>query len=739
MKKYIISIIGILVCSICAAQSQDENYVHTYTARQEISTDLEAQTDPAKVLHTIEYLDGLGRPIQQVIKKGSPNEKDILTISVYDGYGRSLKQYLPFLRQTVNEGLEDDPVSLQETFYDNHFTAGKGHYALSQTEVEHSPLARPLKQSAPGKSWRISGNHTIEMAYRVNEVDDNIMNLTVIGDQIVSEGFYPAGSLSVEVITDENTGISEGETRTFVDKSGRMLVKKVKLSETEYLSTYYLYDDYNNLRYVLQPEGVEEMNNVSDLNTGTFRENWMFSYEYDARNRMIAKRVPGSAKTYMVYDQRDRLILLSDGNLREGDKREVSGKVLVDRYEGKDYHVGQQGELRLTKGFSFKYEGEKTFKASLSDFSKTAKWIFTKYDEQNRPVATGFYYDDRSRETLQSMADVALVINESYTGSGVIEGYSNNAFPTAVDTEDLLSITYYDRYGFLNNGTTGIAKGLVTGAKTRIPGTDQWLVTSTFYDDRYRPVRIVSDNHKGGTDQVETYYKDDVSSLVTQTVSTHTSDSYIGSLVVTDNFTYDHMDRLLSHSQSINGGTPVIIATNTYNDLGELSSKQVGGNVQTVDYEYNMRGWLTKINGGASLTGSDKFGMELQYDAAGQYNGNIGKMLWQSQGGTNTNVSAQAFDYTYDRLSRLTSASYFSAGKNGHFDVANITYDGNGNILSLNRNWDGGALDRLTYAYIGLGNQLTNVSDGGNKAEGFLDHYADIGEEYHYDANGNMV
>src|SRR5262249_11535452 len=41
-----------------------------------------------------------------------------------------------------------------------------------------------------------------------------------------------------------------------------------------------------------------------------------FRYEYDGWRRMIAKKVPGSAWAYMVYDQHDRPVFTQDGNMR---------------------------------------------------------------------------------------------------------------------------------------------------------------------------------------------------------------------------------------------------------------------------------------------------------------------------------------------------------------------------------------------------------------------------------------
>src|SRR5690606_16869660 len=71
-------------------------------------------------------------------------------------------------------------------------------------------------------------------------------------------------------------------------------------------------------------------------------DDFAFRYKYDARKRMTRKKVPGADWVYMVYDDRDRLVMSQDGNQRAANPRE---------------------------------------------------WTFTKYDALNRPVLTGIYKD----------------------------------------------------------------------------------------------------------------------------------------------------------------------------------------------------------------------------------------------------------------------------------------------------------------------------------------------------------
>ena len=224
------------------------------------------------------------------------------------------------------------------------------------------------------------------------------------------------------------------------------------------------------------------------------------------------------------------------------------------------------------------------------------------------------------------------------------------------------------------------------------------------------------------------------------------------------------MDRLLTTKTTIDNNESII--TNIYNEIGELIKKDLNG-AQEVDYQYNIRGWLTKINDGTALTGNDVFGMELKYTDAPagyeQYNGNIGQVFWKGVDDSDlTNDNEQNYKYTYDKLNRLKKAIH----NNGEFNVTGnddgIQYDLNGNIKNLERfgrlkNGSGGYLsgsyliDRLNYNYTSGGNQLTSVDDTGSsyaysiggdnrlaKQEGFEDGNTS-GDDYTYDANGNMI
>src|SRR4029077_10537023 len=118
----------------------------------------------------------------------------------------------------------------------------------------------------------------------------------------------------------------------FKDMNAKLVLKKVQLTAAAddgatgsghagWLCTYYIYDDLEQLRAVIQPKGIDAMNGsgnwtLDGTNNTTILNELTFRYEYDTRKRMIMKEMPGSGIVQMVYDQRDRPIMMQDANLR---------------------------------------------------------------------------------------------------------------------------------------------------------------------------------------------------------------------------------------------------------------------------------------------------------------------------------------------------------------------------------------------------------------------------------------
>lgn len=872
------------------------------------------------------YYDGLGRPIESVSMQGSPSSKDVVTPKQYDIYGREGKQYLPYVSLETNGSYKPDPLGTSTYTSSPHYLYYQNGLAdkvtddtkpYAETVFESSPLSRPLKSYGPGVAWN---NAPTVDKYVQSQYFTNVHGSSAGQEQLIhwvidgsgnpvrnstNSGYYPSNELSIKSTKDEQGN----ELREYTDKEGRMILRKHQLHTSaptlndrdHWTQIYYVYDVMGRLRYVLQPELVYTLAASSSVNpTSTQLAALSFQYNFDTRGRMATKTLPGAGVVYMVYDDRDRLVLSQDGNQR-----------------------------------------------ALN------QWTFTKYDELNRPVMTGIKDTTAgiSREVMQTTVNTFYdKVSPTSTGrwgesrGSAVHGYTNKSYPLVIDPQKYLTVTYFDDYKWrkgLYDSTrllyepgelsgeqpatsSQLVKGLKTGSKVKLlNGSSMWLCSVHFFDDQGRLIQTVSDNIKGGTDRVTnvldfvgkvmktktthrtydirlkdrlaisnrgqwvvgipvgpgwgnsgaasvqvlpggtngwleatvpaasnsfivglsasnpnansntlnfgimvsngqyykcenctsgasfgvaasagdvlrierngtaiSYYKNSVllgssgtastSALLADlsfyyngaSVSNLRSSFAMNEQVVVRTFAYDHMGRLLKTWHKVNNGPDILLATNDYNELGQLVDKKLHSSDngvtgrQSVDYRYNIRGWLTSINDAELMSGTnnteepgqatDFFGMNLMYNDVesglnntGLFNGNISGMRWSNDMGLGV-IKQNAYKFEYDNLSRIADASFYekasswTAGTNSAYSETDYEYDFNGNIKKLKRYGEGGlVMDDLTYDYGAGGstsNKLLKVSEaiGASKSLGFVDG-TNTSDDYTYDANGNMI
>jgi RHS repeat-associated protein len=480
---------------------------------------------------------------------------------------------------------------------------------------------------------------------------------------------------------------------------------------------------------------------------------YAFLYRYDKRKRMTAKKVPGADWVYMVYDERDRLVFTQDGNQRNN--KDASN-------------------------------------------NPRPQWSYTKYDALNRPVMTGIYThtDTLGAKRLQSWVS-ATNFSEARNNAQP-HGYTNTVFSNSNFIQanfDVLTVTYYDDESFkpliLNAGGTTdtrfnfdgaqytdqykfgasapysgypILRGIPVATKVKVLGDTKYLWTVNYYDDKFRLVQSIVSNAIGGIDRTTNVY-DFVRLRKTKTAH---NEGAPGAQTVERKFDFDDGGRLTKTWHNLNSAGWVLLARNEYNELGQVIDKKLHNTdpettadasrvfKQSVDYRYNIRGWLKSMNDLGETEAGDLFGMNLNYNTptanggAAQFNGNISEIVWKSADG-----QSQSYAYTYDPMNRLVEGKYYNAAntaKNNRFnekiwDVAQSKsgYDLNGNIRFLQREGKTGMtpagvttygqMDNMSYSY--TGNQLLRVTDAAVKTEGFLDG-ANTDDDYTYDVNGNM-
>lgn len=248
--------------------------------------------------------------------------------------------------------------------------------------------------------------------------------------------------------------------------------------------------------------------------------------------------------------------------------------------------------------------------------------------------ATIYEYDDRNnlKKVIPPLGDQAKLIFEyEYDARNrathvTIPGAGQKVL-TYYDTHDLLQTTtdangnqlefFYDEYGrestteldgtvirssfYDENG--GINIGKITRSQVKILGAVNDLETVYQYDSFGRLQQTTADNHiynmgQQGSDVMTTTYNHD--DWVTHSLRHHVG---YENLDIAQSFDYDNFGRVTETTHSINGEQGAILSNNGWNNRDQMTRKVIGDNLQSVDYLYNERGWLTRINQPLDLFG----------------------------------------------------------------------------------------------------------------------------------------
>ncbi|MDX8341797.1 RHS repeat-associated core domain-containing protein, partial [Draconibacterium sp. IB214405] len=505
-------------------------------------------------------------------------------------------------------------------------------------------------------------NNPVIVNYKTNSTAISSWRYTGSSYSSVS---FPAESLFLTETTDEDGKVS----KQYTDFEGKLVQ-----TEINGLRTAYCYDEHGLLRAVVQPKGSSPASTSS-----------CFLYKYDDKNRMVEKWIPGKGWEYFVYDDRNRVVLIQDGNLNADDK-----------------------------------------------------WQYTIYDGLNRPTEQGIWSSTSSRETLANAVESNIDYMEGRTSRVAYKYLSYDDYSMSDE------IALGSDAGTLGESQASDNTGRLTMEKTILldyeSGMDTWI-TNTYYYDKYgRLIQTAKDNHLMGKDYITNAYN--FAGLVEQSRYRHTAD---GTTTYVDQYTdYDHRGRVMKVRHRINGGTEVLLTGNNYNEAGSLVDKYLhsvsnGTFLQRMDYSYNIRGWLIQINSPTSFTENDKFGMQLYYNSSpsggsAMYNGNISGINWGTPSNTN-----MLYRFTYDGSNRLTNADFYNSSYSTYALDASYGYDNNGNLEDINRrNGSGTYIDQIDITY--TGNQISTIKDLSGDASSTVDYPgSSTAQSFAYDANGNVT
>jgi RHS repeat-associated protein len=752
---------------------------------------LNANPSDPRLRVTKQYYDGFGRNIQTLAVRQSGNSaNDLVSFHVFDGIGREARAYLPFASQNNNNGnYIENPVGLQSQFYQSELYVAHTDFPFSETVFENSPLNRVLEQGNVGEAWQIGSEHTTRVRHLFNDPNEVLLwQPTEAGGSAMNSGavvYYPENSLQKKLVVNES-GASFWE---FTDVYGKLICKRTfalmsgsidspsfnhlgtgRISDNNTatplgggptlrrLDVYFVYDDFGNLIYEIPAIASLAMGAnqqfsalAGGVNYGIF-DGYMTSSRFDKFGNVIAKKKPGEGWSFYVYNK--------------------------------------LGQVVLSK--------------SPSQSAAGNQWNFVKYDKLGRPIQTGTYTSTSTREQLQTLAYYGAIVSEDRTGN-ISNVYTNETFPNT--NLEILTETFYDNYDFDINGftysfatTVPVAqskrtKGITTGSRVKVlDGTNNFLVSVSYYDVFGRSAVQFSENILGGLDKITNLY--DYTGALTESRRYFKRNSGASEGIhVVNKFEYDHAGRPTITKQKINNDEEIVLSKLIYNALGQVVKKHLhiagaaNTGMQVVDYRYNERGWLKKINNadlsndGDNLESWDVFGQEIIYNdvenyysntmqAIAQFGGNISAVKWKTNvtGEDPNQMGGHSYVFRYDDLGQMTGA-YYAASHDDFIDNYNtrmnhwderVSYDSNGNIISMYRsrgkNEEGIVLptnalnpinmDILTYNYFEHSNKLKSISDAAstgwisNTFSNPFSHFVDgntSATDYFYDQEGRLT
>ena len=207
--------------------SKNKNYVATLTPRNESSSVAYlngkiTNYESANVQVSIQYMDGVGRPVQRIEYRTSPSLKDLVTIQEYTALEYLDKNWLPASYNTG--GAYANPASITP-----QAMSGYGDSMPYSSSLYEEPVYKRERESyAPGQQWynykkavkteylsNVSGDASLNcILYKVNGTGKNTT--------LVQSGSHLSGDLYVVRATDED----QNSHYTFTDKLGHQVMTR---------------------------------------------------------------------------------------------------------------------------------------------------------------------------------------------------------------------------------------------------------------------------------------------------------------------------------------------------------------------------------------------------------------------------------------------------------------------------------------------------------------------------------
>jgi RHS repeat-associated protein len=585
---------------------------------------------------TVTYFDALGRELQSHVRLNT-GELPIYSISgrSFDVDGRIDKEMLPISKGVFESNWVQDLEAQANSYYSPASTGipdaeGK---AFRQVRFASEPFSRILQSGSQGSAWALGGGHEKKTNYYF--VDD----LEQIPSNIEAPGATEVGSkylLEWEKDEEGNYFLKwTNEEGLVVQTATNSLKSSGSHSLWSWAKTRYQYTKSGKLLNILTPIDVQN-------STAAFGE----KYGYNAAG--------GVTSTFSTDRGLERYWYNRTGNLRycQDDQLLPRNEYKYTDYDGLGRAISEGVEVISNAGDIQSFADERAH---------------GQIDGVSKREHVGHIYDDLSsfgQRTHLSLSEVGLQSLTIANGNGrLVCSYRLNdeVSISSFASKDKLVATFYDynNHGFVSKVYKYIGPVRTSG--------------ETIHEAEF------------AYDALDRITREDLYEIQGQTKT----------MISSEHFIYDEAGRLLS----INDGNGKNFAIYSYEEWGPLKTVlldfEFGINSGIrVDYNHNVRGWLTSIKATQMSLGKILYEEYLGYNGkaydapsvpspTARFDGKIAQKIYRYANEIAEQGRVRGFNYAYDAMGRLIDGDYMQNSNNSPLVGTDLHVDWQNLVMAL--------------------------------------------------------
>lgn len=684
INRFLFLFLIVMVYTNTYAQSPSKNYVQTKTFLDDAGTTF---------LRHIDYYDELGVVAETVDVGVNTSQTPVVTRTEYNKQLKPSRQWAP-VPSTGLDYLVHVYDKAQNTY----------NSTLAYTTNDYDDFQELASTRKPGDAWE---ERPVTVTRRVVPSGE-VRKYSVDTNGNLCDGgtYYPYGILTSTTTTDE-----DGRSVTvYTNLHGNTVLER----RDEDNDTYYVYDRYGRLAYVLPPM-------CQQCSTSELPKYW-YKYTYDDRGRCTEKQLPGCDPVKYWYDEANRLQSEQDGHLRS-----------QSLYRNYSY----DGIGRLTLQTISSTRGEAT-------------------ESNARAVEVKNYYDDYTcKQDFASLFSVwADSIFSRQPLQAVAKGKLTASLSSTNDGKKCFEMYHYDAQGRIVYKLSAYSDSWLKAVHTsyNFVGDVASCMESVYKHIEYPKYllarRVIRNTYHPGTRLLAntTVTHTDKNRNTTSQVISHPTYDVFGNITANDRpgtaadmaYDYDKLHGWLKGISSPCGFSEQLqreTATNAQfsGNIGSMQWRNTSnGELHHYDYTYDALGRLTDaLYSSSANNATGRYDEQLTYNANGSitsllrngmkndgtfgtidyltitYNGNRLMKVTDDAEAVNYNGSLDFHDgadagteYVYDRSGALT--------KDSNRGIKDITYDYGHHPYYIDMNQGRGKSKNITYDYTPDGVKLSS-------------------------------